>query len=349
MTPNISAISPVSTLIEAMSAIDKSGKGFVLIVSSDGRLDGVLTDGDIRRQLLAGLKRNDKITDIYNRNPITLKQPYSFNDVRDIFKTKKIRHLPVTDDNGVLLDVLFDVDYLSGQTVLHNPVVIMAGGIGSRLMPLTKNCPKPMVPVAGIPMIERIIGNLKSSGFYRMFLTVNYKKDVLKDYFKDGSDFGVEITYIEETKRMGTAGSLKLAEFALDQDILVTNGDILCGANFAQILSQHKASRALATMAVRDYSAKVPFGVVSVRDKEILSITEKPSFTHLVSAGINVLNPQAIRFIPDDVFYDMPSLFQALLEAGKKTNVYHINEYWFDLGTKKDLDVAAAFLESQDT
>ncbi len=346
---NYATIDVHGTLVDAMLAIDKAGCGFVLVVDGENRLLGLLTDGDIRRHLLAGSNRMSSVASSMNQSPLVLKPKFSFKAASELFTRHKVRHIPVVDEQGRLVDVLDHMDYLPTAPRVDNPVVIMAGGMGTRLMPLTANCPKPMVKVAGVPMIERIIENLKSCGFYKVLLTVNYKKEVIQDYFSDGSDFGMDIKYIQEPKRMGTAGSLKLATEHLTQDFLVTNGDILCGVNFAHLLRQHQKSGAMGTMAVRDYSVRVPFGVVSIQDQKVRQIIEKPSYSYQVSAGINALSPKALSYIPEGRFYDMPSLFEALLAHQHETNVYHINEYWFDLGTPDDLDVAAQYIERQET
>lgn len=338
-----------ASFLSAMQAIDKNGRGFVCVVNSRGQLKGLLTDGDIRRRLIAGAKRESSIVEAYNESPLVLSQPYSYTDVVHLFKAKKIRSVPVVDKDQKLVGVLFESDYLVHTVKRDNPVVIMAGGRGQRLMPLTKDCPKPLVPVAGKPMIERIIENLRDCGFHRLYLTVNYKKETLKDYFGDGRDFDVDISYVEEPKRLGTAGSLNLIRDEIQSDVIVTNGDILCGVNFAHILDQHIKADTMATMAVRNYSTQIPFGVVQVHDKNIKSIMEKPSYSYQVSAGINVLSPGAVAGIPEGVFYDMPTVFNDLLAAEKVTQVYHINEYWFDLGTAADLDRATEFLQSHET
>ena len=330
---------PDSTIREALLAIDKGAMKIAVVVDKENFLEGVLTDGDIRRGLLEGMELSDTIESIIQKNPVVC----SFRDTKEDILAKslgkKIYHIPVLDDNLKVIGIE-DIDALLSTKDRKNRVVLMVGGLGSRLRPLTENTPKPMLKVGNKPILETIINNFKRYGFVNIILSVNYKADIVKEYFGDGSKFGVNIEYVHEAKRMGTAGALSLMREKLEEPFFVMNGDLLTNVNFEHLLNFHIEQESLATMAVREYEYQVPFGVVNQEDGKISSIVEKPKQYYYVNAGIYLLSPDVLEHIPDDAFYDMPTLFTTLIEKKKQPISFPVHEYWLDIGQVQQLEQA---------
>lgn len=322
-----------NTLLETMRIIDKSSLQFAVVVNSDGMLLGTVTDGDIRRSILRGDSLNVNITRVMNPSPITALAGQSRNKYFRIMKTKKLKQLPIVDKNNRIIDILFLDKAVSNN---DNLVVLMVGGLGTRLRPLTNDIPKPMLQVGGKPILETIIEGFKQYGFTNFILSVNYKKEVIQNYFQNGEAFDVNISYIEESKRMGTAGALSLLPTKPLKPFFVMNGDLLTQVNFEQLMHYHMDNHSLATMCVREYEYQIPYGVIETDGEKLVSIKEKPIHKSFVNAGIYVLSPEVLDYIPKNQFYDMPELFQKLLGEEKKTTVFPIREYWLDIGKMDD-------------
>jgi len=332
-------LKPSSTIKEAMLAIDKGAMKIAVVVSEDEKLFGVVTDGDIRRGLLRGMELESSIEPIVKRDPVVCYVNSTKEEILAKAIGKKIYHLPVLDDEGRVVGIE-DVDALLESKVKSNKVVLMVGGLGTRLRPLTEHTPKPMLQVGNKPILETIINNFKRYGFVNIILSVNYKADMVEEYFGDGSRFGVNIEYVYENKRMGTAGALSLMREQLTESFFVMNGDLLTNVNFEHFLNFHLENNSCATMAVREYEHQIPFGVVSQQEGRITSIVEKPKERYYVNAGIYVLNPEVLKHIPQDTFYDMPTLFCDLLEEGREPVSFPIHEYWLDIGQLHQLQQA---------
>ncbi len=332
---------PDSTIKEALLAIDKGAMKIAVVVDKDGKLVGVLTDGDIRRGLLHGMGLEASIGGIMQTNPFVCSVNDSREDILTRVLGKKIYHIPILDKDGRFVGIE-DIEALIQSSRKPNRVVLMVGGLGSRLRPLTENLPKPMLKVGNRPILETIIRNFKSYGFEDIILSVNYKAELVREYFGDGSGFGVKIEYVYEDKRMGTAGALSLMREKFDEPFFVMNGDLLTNVNFEHFLNFHLEQESIATMAVREYEYQVPFGVVNQHDGEITSIVEKPKQRYYVNAGIYILSPEVLEYIPDDEFYDMPTLFDTLIEKQKKPISFPVHEYWLDIGQMKQLEQARA-------
>ena len=328
-----------ATIKDAMKAIDIGAMKIAVVVDSNGVLIGTLTDGDIRRALLKGYGFEHKVLDIVNKTPLTCKANESKESILNKTLGKKIYHLPVVDENGKVLGIE-DIENLLLSKEKSNKVVLMVGGLGTRLRPLTEQMPKPMLHVGNKPILETIITNFKNYGFKNIVLSVNYKADIVQNYFGDGSAFGVNIEYVFEKKRMGTAGALSLMDDFFDEPFFVMNGDLLTNVNFEHFLNFHLENDAIATMGVREYEQQVPFGVVNQQEGKILSIEEKPMQRHYVNAGIYVLNPKVLSYIPKDQFYDMPQLFCDLIHAKKEPASFPVHEYWLDIGQMHQLQRA---------
>ena len=300
---------------------------------------GTVTDGDIRRGILRGVLLDEPIHKIMHTNPTVAHLEDKPEDLYALMKLKQLRQIPILDDHGRVISVEF-YDFIALSSQLDNWVVLMAGGLGTRLQPLTDDCPKPLLEVGGRPILQTILESCIKHGFNRFYLSVSYKAKMVEDYFGNGSRWGVDIRYIREDKRMGTAGALSLLPERPTKPFLVMNGDLLTKVNFKQLLDFHLEHCAQATMCVRDYDFQVPYGVVKIQQHRLVDIEEKPAQKFFVNAGIYVLEPEVLDMIPKDEFYDMPSLFMKLVALHHETIVFPIREYWLDIGNKVDFEQA---------
>lgn len=332
-------VSPKTTILDTMKQIDQTALQIALVVDEEYKLLGTVTDGDVRRGILKGIPLNEPISRIMNTNPSTLSEESSFNNIKRMFKKKKLRQIPLVDKNNRIIDLLFS-DTLLDNVALDNWVVLMAGGLGTRLKPLTENVPKPMLTVGSKPILQSILENFIDFGFHQFFFSVNYKKELIKNYFGNGLKWGISIDYLDENQRLGTAGALSLFKEKPTKPIIVMNGDILTKVNFQQLLQFHEENKSIATMCVREYNYQIPYGVVRTDGTNLSSIEEKPTETYFVNAGIYIINPEALEHIPNGEFYDMPTLFETLIEKNKKTSVFPIREYWIDIGRMNDFERA---------
>ncbi|MEO1953349.1 MAG: nucleotidyltransferase family protein [Campylobacterales bacterium] len=330
-------LQPNSTIKEALYIIDTGAKQIALVVDKDEKLIGTLTDGDIRRGLLNNLSLDDSIETIISKNPTVCTMEDTKEDILEIAISKKLYQIPLVDNNGKLIDIKVIDDLLKPKNK-PNKVILMVGGLGTRLRPLTDDIPKPMLKVGNKPILETIILNFKKYGFINIILCVNYKSDIIKKYFKNGKDLGVNIEYIYEDKRMGTAGALSLLtdEQRPIEPFFVMNGDLLTNINFEHFLSFHQEQKAKATMAVREYDFQIPYGVVNIKDGKIKALQEKPIQKFFVNAGIYMLDSSTIQLIPKDKFYDMPTLFEKLISIDETTISFPLREYWLDIGQIED-------------
>lgn len=329
-------ISQDKSILDAIGMIDLGVCQMVLVTDADYTLLGVVSDGDVRRAILRGHDLSTPVVQIMNSQPVTVSVAEGYGTALVRLRSSDLRYIPVTDDAGRIVD-FWSVEQLLRFNALPNPVVIMAGGLGTRLAPLTEDVPKPMLPVGGRPLLEHILQHFVSMGFRQFYFSVNYKAEQIKEYFADGAAFGVSIDYVHETQRLGTAGALALLPERPVLPTIVMNGDILTRLDFSAVLAQHTRSRALATMVVKQHAIQIPYGVVSAgADKALLSVDEKPQHSFLISTGINVLSPEAFAYIPHRQFFDMPELFSALVREQKNTQVYEMQEYWLDIGRLGD-------------
>jgi dTDP-glucose pyrophosphorylase/predicted transcriptional regulator len=332
-------VAPQMSIREVIQILDTSGMQIILVVDQNNRLLGTVTDGDIRRGILKGLSLVEPVQDIMNPNPNVARADEGRESILAVMKRKGLHHMPLVDENGhvVGLDTL---DELIQSRTKENWVVLMAGGLGSRLRPLTADCPKPMLKVGNKPLLETILENFIEYGFRRFYISVNYMAEVVKSYFGDGSRWGVTICYLQEDERLGTSGALSLLPEKTSEPLLVMNGDLLTKVNFSQLLDFHVSHHAAATMCVREYDFQVPYGVVKIDNHRITGIDEKPVQRFFVNAGIYVLEPDALDFILPNTFFDMPTLFEKLIEQEKETVVFPIREYWLDIGHMADYERA---------
>ena len=332
-------ITPDTTLREALERIDRAGSQIALVVDTERRLLGTLSDGDIRRGLLRGLSLAEKVTTAMHVGPTVADADEDRRSILAKMRRSGLHQLPVVDQAGVVVGLEVVDDYLT-TPARENWVVIMAGGLGTRLDELTRDVPKPMLKVGTRPLLETIVRGYADQGFTRFYFAVNYKADQIEAYFGDGSAFGIEVSYLREQERLGTAGALSLLPDAPSLPVIVTNADVLTKQDYGHMLDQHVESGADATMAVRDYEMQVPFGVVRERDGLIESIEEKPVQRYVVSAGMYVLSSSVLSLVPSGKFFDMPSLFDLMVRQGKRTRCHYIDGYWLDVGRLTDYERA---------
>ncbi len=332
-------VGPDTTLREALETIDRVGCQMALVVDADRRLLGTLSDGDARRGLLRGLALADLVSAAMHTTPTCAKVGESRHAILSTMRRLGLHQMPLLDAQGRVQGLEIVDDYFAAP-VRDNWVVIMAGGLGSRLQELTRDVPKPMLKVGSRPLLETIVRGYADQGFRRFYFAVNYKADQIETHFGDGAALGVEIRYLREERRLGTAGPLSLLPEAPGAPIFVTNADLLTKEDFGYMVDHHGQAGADATMAVRDYEMQVPFGVVRERDGLIEAIEEKPIQRFVVSAGMYVLSPRALAHVPRDTQFDMPALFEALVRAGMRTRCHPIDGYWLDIGRVTDYEKA---------
>lgn len=328
-----------TSLREAIHILDSGAMQIVLVVDESNRLMGTVTDGDIRRGILKGVSLDEPASKIMNPSPTVARTGDERQLILTMMQQKQLHHIPVVDEHGSLVGLEI-LDEIIQRRVRDNPVVLMAGGLGSRLQPLTKDCPKPMLQVGNKPLLETILENFIEYGFHKFYISLNYMGEVIKAHFGDGSRWNVDIIYLEEDRKLGTAGALSLLPVKPTSPMLVMNGDILTKVNFRQLLEFHLEHGAQATMCVREYDFQVPYGVVKIDRQRITGIDEKPVQRFFVNAGIYVLDPATMDMIPKDAYYDMPSLFESLIRRGDETSAFPIREYWLDIGQLADYDRA---------
>lgn len=332
-------VSPDTSLRDALVCIDQVGSQIALVVDESRRLLGTLSDGDIRRGLLNGLQLTDKVLTSMHLNPIVACANQGRHSIMMKMRQTGLHQIPVVDSKGIVVGMEVMDDFL-GPTPRENWVVIMAGGLGKRLEHLTRDTPKPMLRVGSKPILETIISEYAAHGFHRFYIAVNYKAEQIENYFGDGESLGVEIRYLREQRRLGTAGALSLLPDLPTQPFLVTNADLLTKEDFGRMLDQHLESGADATMGVRSYEIQVPFGVVRVEEGYIKAIDEKPLYQFTVSAGIYVLSPNILEFVPQNTEFDMPKLFEDVARKGLFTRCHRIDGYWLDIGRLPDYERA---------
>lgn len=338
-------VSPTSTIRDAMTAIDRGVVQLALVVDSERRLLATVTDGDIRRGLLSGLTLDTPVTAVMRSNPTSVLTSAGRPAARRLMREKRLHHVPLVDDEGRLADLAW-IDEEVGLTPNTTHVVLMAGGLGMRLRPLTEHLPKPMLPVGDRPLLEIIIRNFVDQGFGRFTISVNYLADLIRKHFGDGSSLGVEIDYIDETERMGTAGALSVMKDWPETPFVVMNGDLLTTLRFEQMLRFHTDGNSSATIGAREFNMQVPYGVIQAEGARLTRIEEKPNQSFYVNAGIYVLSPQVAEFIEPGTPLDMPELFLRVMRKGDIASVYPIRDYWMDIGRIEDLERARVEFET---
>lgn len=333
-------IGPEATFRNALESIDQTGSGIALVVDADRRLLGALSDGDLRRALIRGAGLEDKAIGAANPNPICADQEQDRAATLAILRAHSLRQLPIIDADRRVVGLVTPADFLD-IPVRTNPVVIMAGGKGERLAELTRDTPKPMLKVGSKPILDTIVQNLAGQGFRNFWLAVNYRAEQIESHFGGGSDLGLDIRYLRETKPLGTCGALALMPRP-DEPVVVTNGDVLAKVDYSHVLDSHLQADAQATVVVRDYQMQVPFGVVNAQGALVTRIDEKPTHSYTISAGAYVLSPEALDLIPPDTYFDMPGLITRMIAEGLRVRLQRAEGYWMDIGRPPDYAQANA-------
>jgi dTDP-glucose pyrophosphorylase len=325
-----------SNISDAINVLNKGSLKIVLVVNPKGTLLGTISDGDIRRGILRGLTLDDPIKKIVHFDSTKVTIDVEKNEVIRLMKKFKIQQIPIVDSDSKVVG-LHLWDELDISPSHSNPFVIMAGGKGTRLLPHTENRPKPMMLVAGKPILEHILLRAKSQGFSNFVISTQYLANMIEDYFGIGEKFGVSIRYIRENEPLGTAGALSLINPTAASPIIVTNGDVLSDINYSNMLDFHLTQKSIATMAVSEHITQNPFGVVTVNGFDIAKYEEKPVSRSLINAGVYILNSEIVKDMVPNESIDMPSVFENLRESKLKTIAYPIHERWTDIGRPEDL------------
>jgi dTDP-glucose pyrophosphorylase len=328
-----------------MECIDRSGKGIALVLDEERHLLATVTDGDIRRAILAGMDLDLRVSELIDRRshghgsrPVTASLGTPNDELLHTMNEMGLRHVPLVDDDERVVGVVMLGD-LAKEYELPLRAVVMAGGFGTRLRPLTEDLPKPMLPLGSRPLLELIVEQLRDAGIRKVNVATHYKGDMISDHFKDGQDFGVDIRYVKEDQPLGTAGALSLLEES-DEPLLVINGDILTRVDFRSMLNFHREHQADLTVAVRLYEFNVPYGVVLTDGVAVKGISEKPIVRQFINAGIYLLSPPVRRLVPNGQPYDIPDLIQRLISEGRSVVSFPIREYWLDIGKADQYDQA---------
>jgi dTDP-glucose pyrophosphorylase len=334
-----------STIRKAMEVISANGREVVLIYDSTNRIIGLITDGDIRRGLLSGLTLESPVTSVMTKSFFAVAPEIDRAAVLDIMKARTFQHVPVLDRYGRLIGIHFLRD-LIGASPKPNVAVIMAGGQGTRLRPITHKLPKPMVEVAGRPILERTVLHLIGHGIRTIYLSVNYMSEVIERHFGDGAAFGCSIRYLRESSPLGTAGALSLLPSRPEQPFLVLNGDLITNVDISAMINRHVQDQHVATVGVGPYQVQIPFGAVTEREGLLVALEEKPTINIRVNRGIYVLDPIALNYVPVSRECHMTQVLDALLAAKKLVGVFFFDDSWLDVGLPEDLRRARGLMEA---
>lgn len=335
---DVLVVRPDTTVRTALMQLDRGGLQVVFVEDAGGALVGAVSDGDIRRGLLSGSALEDHVDSIMNRDPAVVSMVASQEDVDALKSRRGIRVVAVVDEQGRMVDVVGERERIA--TPLDTPVVLMAGGRGKRLYPITKDIPKPLVPLGDVPMIDIILGRLHDQGFRRIHISVNHLGHLIEEHLGDGSGLDLQITYLHEPAPLGTAGALAQLRDAVAAPFVVMNSDLLTEVDLRRMLAFHQGARATATIGAREYGFEIPFGVIRRDGDDVVALAEKPYHSELVSAGIYVLDPAALDTLVTDEYCDMPTLLSRLMDGGRRVGAFEIHEEWIDVGRPEDLERA---------
>lgn len=336
---------PEASLMDAVRAIEVSRRRMAVVVDVDNRLMGTLTDGDVRRHLLAGGSLDAQVSIAMNPNPLTAEMGTPDGYIKDLMRQGNVVAIPLIDLDGKYLRLVHLMDMEQDEVPINTDLgfdfaVIMAGGEGTRLRPLTENIPKPMVEIGGVPLLERQIQRLVKVGIRRVYISVNYLGHIIEEYFENGCKFGIEIRYLREQVKLGTAGALTLLPECPAAPIIVMNGDILTTSDLDSFYAFHKAHEAKITVAAIDHRVHIPYGVIQVEGPFIKRLVEKPSERFLCNAGIYALSPEILKLLPKGIHSNMTDLVDICLANKLPAAVFPVHEYWNDIGTPDDLENA---------
>ncbi|CBS91541.1 conserved protein of unknown function, putative nucleotidyl transferase (plasmid) [Azospirillum lipoferum 4B] len=332
------ALGPEQPILDALRRFEDNHEQICLVVDPDDRLLGTITEGDVRRALLGNLTLQSPVQAIMTKHPIQVRSGTSAPAMLRLMRHHVIRYIPVVDEHGRVQALQGLQDLI--MPTRDNSVVLMAGGEGRRLRPLTETCPKPMVRIGTKPILELILQEFIDQGFHKFYISINYLGDKIKQYFGDGSFWNVEINYLKENDKMGTAGALSLLPERPRQPIIVMNGDLLTRVNFQELLDHHEVAGNAITLGIRDYAVEIPYGVVILDNQRVTGLMEKPTHRYSINCGVYALDPRCLELVPRHMSTDMPKLMQDAIDAGWSVGGFPIDEYWIDIGRMSDLERA---------
>lgn len=340
-------VQPNSTIREALQKINSGTFRMSIVVGSDGNLQGVVTDGDVRRGLLKGILLDDSVVKVMNSEPVTAQEGISKNELIEIMTTKDLLSIPILRENKVIgLQTLQDA--MSNVVKKSNPIFIMAGGFGTRLRPLTDHCPKPMLKIGNKPILEVLVERFKKAGFFNIYISTHFFADKIMEHFGDGQKYGVNITYVHESEPLGTGGALGLLpEGTCDElPLILINGDVLTNLDFSDLLAYHNKNSATATICAKEYEYQIPYGVIEGHGLRITSMKEKPVHKYFVNAGVYVLEPEVVNSVVKGRYIDAPTVVEEYIEKRDNVFMFPLYEYWLDIGRPEDFKKAQVDYES---
>ncbi len=321
---------------KAMSCIDKLQMGSSVIINRGGTLVGTVSDGDIRRGFLNGISIDAAVKEIMNINPVFFNPDFTEVEAETSFIKNHIKLIPVIDVSNRLVVGVLSYNIYKYPPITDHAVVLMVGGEGARLAPLTDEIPKPLLKVGGKPILQIILERLSLYGFQNIFLCTRYRGDAIKEFCGDGTRFGLNINYISEEQKLGTIGAVKYLEGKLHKPFILMNGDLLTLLNYKNILDFHLDNKSDLTVGSKEFKYSVPYGVLHTDGIKINSIVEKPIFSYRINAGIYVLNPSLLEIIPKDKYFDITDLMSKMFEMQARITAFPIEEYWLDIGQHQD-------------
>ena len=346
--PARAIIPSTASIRAAMEAIDRDVSRIALLVGAGGELVGTVTDGDARRAILAGTSLDSPASSIMKAQPVVAERDMTDDEIVALMLTRSVRQVPVVDESGRVLDIKL-LDRMTRTAEEPVPVLIMAGGLGRRLGDITRYIPKPLVEVAGRPILATLIQDLAAQGFRRVILSVGHKAELIEHYFGDGRRFGVTISYVRDGRPLGTAGAIAAALPQLEREFIVTNADLLTRVNFGELVAFHRAERDDLTIGIIESTYELRYGLVEIDGTRVTGIREKPELRHFVNGGIYVLEPKLGRLVPADTRFDMDQLIRAALAQGFRVGCFPIHEFWADIGEPADLKQASTTYDRRAT
>ena len=329
------------TLRRAIEIIDAGTIQIALVADEAGRLLGTVTDGDIRRGILRGARLDEGVGQVMNTHPVTARRGASREELLALMTSRAVKQVPLVDEEGRAVGLELLDNLLRAPLVKENPVIVLAGGQGSRLHPITASTPKPLLKVGDRPVLELILQQLHAYGFYWVFISVNYLGSQIEEYFGDGQRHGLSISYLRESEPLGTAGPLALVPRPLELPCIVVNADLLTKVNFSHMLDFHREGGFQLTVGVKEYPFQLPFGVLATQGDRVVGFREKPAETRLINAGVYVVDPSLFEMVPRGTRYDMNDLIEGVIsQPDKQVGAFLIREYWMDIGTATDFQQA---------
>ena len=340
-------LNPSDSMSQAIVILNDKAQRIALVIDEDCKLLGTITDGDIRRALIRELPMSIEVRKIMQSTPTFCYQSDSKNLVLSKMKKLSLYQIPIVNSENKIVDIE-TIQHILEDKVYENPVFIMAGGFGKRLLPLTEKKPKPLLNVGDRPILETIIEQFANQGFNKIYISTHYKAEMIRGHFGNGENWNIDIEYLHEEIPLGTAGSLGLLPKNLPEiPVIMMNGDLLTKVNFESLLEFHNSHTGSITMCVREYDSQIPYGVVDIKGQHVLSIQEKPVQKFFVNAGIYVLNPKIIGNINGISYLDMPDLLKSKIKKGDKINVFPIHEYWLDIGQMDEYEQAHKYYNKE--